>query len=405
MPKYKLHKVLIGGGTNSNTKCSNLGFPDLPSIVNTDRSVTKRIIAIGDIHGDLDLAINCLTVGGLIKQVYDFDQATCVFLKYKDEQDPRIYKWIAKNTIVVQVGDQIDRCRPVSNECSVKEETVNDEASDLKIMFFFHDLHLIAINSPGCAVYSLLGNHELLNVLGNLRYVSYKGLEEFVSNPKDYTEGKKGEAMKINAGILGRTDAFAKGSSKLLYKSKANIANFMACSRVSAIVIDGYLFVHAGVLAKLIDHTSKMKGVKKTETINSINEAIKNWLLNLDTIEDKEYIQKLLVGKTLSPFWPRIFGNLPTELKRSNKLCESHVDPVLDALDLKGIVVGHTPQLKKGISSTCSSTVWRIDVASSQAFDKLMQGDLNINKDARVPQVLEITLGLEKSNDTFKVIT
>jgi len=394
MPKYKLHKVLIGGGVNSNTKCSELGFPSLPSIVNTDRSKTKRIIAIGDIHGDLDLAINCLTVGGIIERVYkydEFDKATCVWLKYKDEQDPRIYKWIAQNTIVVQVGDQVDRCRPLNQECTNPDETVNDEASDLTIMFFFHDLHLIAINLPGCAVYSLLGNHELLNVLGNLRYVSYKGLEEFRSNPSDNI-------------MLGRTDAFAKNSPKLLYKSKANISNFMACSRVSAIVIDGYLFVHAGVLAKLIDHTSKIKSVKKTETIISINDAIKKWLLNLDTNEDKEYIQKLLGGKNLSPFWPRIFGNLPTELNRSNKLCESHVDPVLDALDLKGIVVGHTPQLTKGISSTCSSTVWRIDVASSQAFDKLMKGDLNINENARVPQVLEITLGLEKSNDTFKVI-
>jgi hypothetical protein len=395
MPKDKLHKVLIDGGLSSNSKCSDLGFPNLPSIINTDRSVTKRIIAVGDIHGDLDLAINCLEVAGLIKQVYNFDEATCVLLKYKDETILRIYKWIGQNTIVVQVGDQVDRCRPLDKECFNPDETVNDEASDLTIMFFFHDLHLIAIKSPGCAVYSLLGNHELLNVLGNLRYVSYKGLEEFRLNPSDDI-------------MIGRTDAFAKNSSKLLYKSKANIANFMACSRVSAIVIDGYLFVHAGVLIKLISHTSKIKSIKKNKTINSINEAIKKWLLNLDTIEDKEYIEKLLGGKTLSPFWPRIFGNLPSDLDKSNKLCESHVDPVLQALDLKGIVVGHTPQLKVGISSTCSSTVWRIDVASSQAFDKLIYRDMEIDQDKiksiRNPQVLEITLGLEKSNDTFRVI-
>lgn len=395
MPKYKLHKVLIEGGVNSDSKCSNLGFPSIPSIVNTDRSVTKRIVAIGDIHGDLDLAINCLEIGGVIQRTEIFEEQSCVWLKYKDEINPRIYKWIGKNTIIVQVGDQIDRCRPLNNECSHPDETVNDENSDVIIMFFFHDLHLVAINSPGCAVYSLLGNHELLNVLGNLRYVSYKGLEEFRSDG--------------SANIMeGRTKAFEIKSSDLRYKSKTNIANFMACSRVSAIIIDKYLFVHAGVLEKLLAYTAKQSGVNKSQSIGVINETIRKWLLNLDTIEDKEYINKLLGGKTLSPFWPRIFGNLPSDLNKSNKLCSKYVDPVLKDLDIKGIVVGHTPQLKVGINSTCSSSVWRIDVASSQAFDKLMDKDFEIDKEKiksiRQPQVLEIILGSDQIQDTTKVL-
>ena len=395
MPKYKLHKVLIGSGVTSDTKCSELGFPILPSIVNTDRSITKRIIAIGDIHGDLDLAINSLEIAEVIKRTKNFEESTCVFLKYKEESEPRIYKWIGKATIVVQVGDQVDRCRPLDNECTYPDETVNDEASDLNIMFFFHDLHLKAIEIPGCAVYSLLGNHELLNVLGNLRYVSYKGLEEFRTEPSEDL-------------MVGRTNAFSIKSSKLLYKSKTNIANFMACSRVSSIIIDRYLFVHAGVLEKLIIHTSKEKKVSKSQTISVINESIRKWLLNLDTVEDKIYIGKLLGSKTLSPFWPRIFGNMPSDLDKLNKLCSHHVDPVLKDLDIRGIVVGHTPQLKMGISSTCSNSVWRIDVASSQAFDRLMEKDINIDKtkikSIRSPQVLEITLGSDQSKDIIKII-
>lgn len=393
MPKYKLHKVLLGGGVNSDEKCEKLGFPPLPSIVNTDRSVTKRIIAIGDIHGDLDLAINCLEVGGIIERVDIFDEKTCVLLNYKEETSPRVYKWVAEATIVVQVGDQVDRCRPVDKECVDPDETVNDEASDVKIMFFFHDLHLIAINNPGCAVYSLLGNHELLNVLGQLRYVSYKGLEEFrTDNGADIFDGRK--------------DAFGLTSSRLLFKSKANIANFMACSRVSAIIVDNYLFVHAGVLEKLISHTASNFGISKAKSIEKINESIRKWLLNLDTVEDKKYIGQVLSGKVLSPFWPRIFGNLPSDLDSTNGLCQSHVQPVLNSLGINGIVVGHTPQLKFGISSTCSSSVWRIDVASSQAFDKVMQGDLKVNNLdlVRAPQVLEIKLGSGELKDEFKVL-
>ena len=33
-------------------------------------------------------------------------------------------------------------------------------------------------------VYSLLGNHEIMNVQGNLNYVSYKGLEQFKDEKK-----------------------------------------------------------------------------------------------------------------------------------------------------------------------------------------------------------------------------
>ena len=339
-----------------------------------------------------------MEISKLIKRVNDFDKTTCVWLKYKNETKPRIYKWIGTNTIVVQVGDQIDRCRPLNNECTNPNETINDEASDLTIMFFFHDLHLIAIKTLGCAVYSLLGNHELLNVLGNLRYVSYKGLNEFNTNLTIQTDNL----------MEGRAKAFEINSSELYYKSKSNIANFMACSRVSSIVVDKYLFVHAGILEKLINYTTKEKNISKSQSIGMINNTIRNWLLNLDTIEDKEYINKLLGGKNFSPFWPRIFGNLPSDLDNTNKLCTNHVNPILKHLDLKGIVVGHTPQLKMGINSTCSSSVWRIDVAGSQAFDKIMETDLEIDKSKiksiRQPQVLEIILGSDQIKDTFNII-
>ena len=425
MKKYKLHKILIGSGNT----CESLGFPSLPSIVNTDRTITKRIIAIGDIHGDLDLAINCLTIAKVIKRVFlyknnktniieEYNEESdilyddynlenldkldnIVVLNYKDEIKPRYYKWIGNSTIVVQVGDQVDRCRPVDNECHHQNETINDEASDIKILFFFHDLHLIALKSPGCAVYSLLGNHELLNVLGNLRYVSYKGLEQF----------KKKDDTNI---FEGRKNAFNIDSNDMLDKyPKANLSNFLACGRVSSIIIDKYLFVHAGILEKLIKHTSKYSNENNNNnSIDIINNTIRQWLLNADLKKDNEFITQLLSGKTLSPFWPRIFGNLPSGLDRSNKLCKNHVEPVLKLLNLKGLVVGHTPQLKIDINSTCSNTVWRVDVASSQAFNKVIDKDItnqsdsdkNKIKSGRKPQVLEIILGDNENLDKFNIL-
>ena len=48
----------------------------------------------------------------------------------------------------------------------------------IKILFLFHDLHLVALKSPGCAVYSLLGNHELLKEDSCL-FIHYKGIKEY----------------------------------------------------------------------------------------------------------------------------------------------------------------------------------------------------------------------------------
>ena len=65
-------------------KCSQYQY--IPSIL----PAVKRIIVIGDIHGDMQMLIKCLEIARLI-----------------DKQK----KWIGGETIVVQVGDQIDSCR------------------------------------------------------------------------------------------------------------------------------------------------------------------------------------------------------------------------------------------------------------------------------------------------------
>ena len=145
MKKYRLRKLLItpknqsGGGVKD--QCST--FPELPSIINYTREEIERIIAIGDIHGDLDLAIDCLTVAKVIKKVKTKNE-NVVELKYKDDTI-HYYEWIGVKTVVIQVGDQVDRCRPFKNECYYEDETFKDEASDIKILFFFHNLHLVAL--------------------------------------------------------------------------------------------------------------------------------------------------------------------------------------------------------------------------------------------------------------------
>ena len=55
---------------------------------------------------------------------------------FEDLKDVENIEWIGGNTHVVQVGDQIDRCRPNSwyRDICNDDSTYKDEGSDLKIM-------------------------------------------------------------------------------------------------------------------------------------------------------------------------------------------------------------------------------------------------------------------------------
>lgn len=324
--------------------CGKFSDQPLPNIL----PAVEKIIVIGDLHGDWKMTIDALKLG----KVIDDD-----------------LNWIGGETIVVQVGDQIDRCRGYNYKCSDKRATVNDEASDIKILKLFSELNKKA-QKEGGAVYSLLGNHELMNVLGDLRYVSYEGLKEF--------ENYEIDGKKIKNGEEARRKAFERGGE---------IANFLACTRQSALIIGSNLFVHGGIMPELAEKYQ----------IKDINTLIRKWLLN--KIGSDEELNKIIKSSDYSPFWFRLFGQMPKDLKDSNDYCQMSVDPVLDIYHVNNIIVGHTPQSftsNDGINSTCDKKIWRVDVGMSDAFT--IKND-DTYSDNRVVQILQI-----KNDKEFSVI-
>ena len=321
----------------------------------------KRIICIGDLHGDFDLTIKCLKLAKLI-----------------DNKKP-IPNWIADppETVVVQIGDQIDKCRPSINEpCDDPNTTPGDESSDIKILEFFTKLNVEAAKKGG-AVISLLGNHEIMNVSGNMGYVSYKGLKQFEKE-------KKPETNKIfKDGLEAR---------KYFFKQGNKYAKFMACTRQTALIVGSNLFVHATILPQLA----------KQFNVTDLNILVRKWLLNL--IDDNVKVNgianigDILYNYNLSPFWPRILGNLPPNVPISDDVCVDNLMETLDLYSVNNMIVGHTPQIftkdKSGINVTCRDEVegvnrgiWRIDVGSSSGFDNFKNEQ---TKELSKPQVLEI---------------
>jgi len=323
-----------------NKKCTN--FPELPSIL----PPVKRIIVLGDLHGDWDMTIKSLKIAKLIDNTY---------------------KWIGGDTIVVQLGDQIDRCRFTGIPCDRKEATKDDEASDMKILNFFTDLHKQA-QYVGGAVYSIIGNHELMNVNGDMRYVSFENIAEF----DNY---KKPNGTIITDGMEARKYAFAPGNK---------IANFLGCTRQLSLIIGSNLFVHAGVLPE----------IAKKYNIQEMNQIISLYLWN--KLKNPSNYNELLNSSDYSPLWNRIFGSV----QQSEQSCDILMKPLEQIYKVGKIFIGHTPQLNTGISNTCNGKIWLADYGASKAFNAFDNNFIYNNKRSplREAQVLEILNDGEKIN-------
>src|SRR5580765_5834762 len=102
-----------------------------------------RIVAVGDVHGDYDQLVAVLRSAGLI-----------------DEQGT----WSGGKTHLVQNGDVLDR-GPDSRKAMDLLMRLEKQAAE-----------------AGGFVHALIGNHEAMNVYGDLRYVSR---EEFAAFTKD----------------------------------------------------------------------------------------------------------------------------------------------------------------------------------------------------------------------------
>jgi hypothetical protein len=314
---YKFEKVW-------KDKCSKYDVQSQSHIL----PAVKRIIVIGDIHGDWEMTQESLKIAKLV-----------------DDKG----NWIGGETVVVQVGDQVDRCRYSGVPCNLKNATTQDEGNDWKILQYFTALHKQA-QKVGGAVYSLIGNHELSNVAGDFRYVSYEGLKEFDNYKKpDGTGFKDGKDARLWAFNFGNP-----------------ISEFLACTRQVALIIGSNLFVHGGIIPK----------IAKKYSVKNLNQLMTLYLL--DKLKDPEF--KELINSNESPLWTRTFGNMGIEqYSKKNKSqtvvntksqCKQLLNPLKKIYKVDKIFVGHTPILDQGMCSVCDGKVWLTDYGMSKAFDK-----------------------------------
>lgn len=170
--------------------------PDDPVVAlspRLSRPAAPRIVAIGDLHGDIDSARRALQLAGAI-----------------DARDA----WVGGSLVVVQTGDEIDR--------RDDDRAVLDEIEGLKAQ----------ARTAGGAVVALLGNHEIMNASLDFRYVTRGGFAAFAA----FADASGGEA--------GRAAAFHPGG---------RYAAMLADRPLMAKVGDS-VFVHGGILPKHLSY-------------------------------------------------------------------------------------------------------------------------------------------------------
>ena len=238
----------------------------------------KRLVAIGDLHGDLAATRRALTLAGALGA---------------DDH------WAGGTLNVVQTGDTIDR---------------GDQ--DREVLDLLDRLQGEATRAGG-SLTVLSGNHEVMNVAADFRYVS---------------------PASANGFEMGRAQAFAPGGPYAL-----RLARWPVIQQVGDSV-----FVHGGVLPHHVRY-----GVEK------LNRETSQWMRGAGPLP-------ALLMQEDAPIWTRMYS-APGVPNACVELAQA-----LNALSAKRMVVGHTPQ-PSGINSACEGRVWRIDTGLSRYYGGPMQ--------------------------------
>jgi len=251
-----------------------------------------RIVAFGDVHGDLGATLRALRLAGAV-----------------DESG----HWIGGALMVVQTGDQVDR---------------GDQ--DRAILELFERLALEA-RAAGGAFHSILGNHELMNVASDLRYVTPGGFADFEDAVSIDLEDPTLAAHEPHQ--RARVAAFRPGGPYALLLAGHDVI----------LVLRGNVFVHGGVLPHHVE-----------QGLDRINGETRAWLRG-----EGERPEILVNGD--SPVWTRLYS-----LDPDGDACDT-LREVLSRLGAERMIVGHTVQ-EGGIRSACDGRVWCIDVGISRHY-------------------------------------
>jgi hypothetical protein len=284
-----------------------------------DIRTNERIVAVGDIHGAFDQFVAILRTADII-----------------DNRN----RWRGRKAVLVQTGDVLDR-GPDSKKALDLIRKLEGEA-----------------RRAGGQVYALLGNHELMRLVSDWRYVSQGETDAFktvdsadlreraltvfsteaekaakaVGKPFDPAAYREQFMKDVPLGSLEMRFAFdAKGEYGAWVRQRAAVAR-----------INGILFLHGGV--------SEPVSLMGCEGINA---AVRKELQSLPV--PLEQVAALFSAGETGPLWYRGLASQP-EAPLAPTL-----DVILERMKARAIVIGHTTVLPGKITPRFGGKVIQID--------------------------------------------
>jgi len=313
-----------------------------------------RVVAISDIHGAYGPMVATLQNAGVL----DSDLA-----------------WSGEQTHLVIVGDILDR-GPESRAAMDLLMRVEDEAA-----------------IAGGKVHVLIGNHEAMNLVGDLRYVSKAEYAAFaddeLAEDRDiwfaaYAVDRAGEepteALRAD---FDRSYPIGFFAHRRAFSSNGKYGRWLSQKPV-VVVINETAFVHGGV--------SPMIGQIGLDGVNvRLRQELVDYLRNLEVLyeagallpTDSFYEHPMLLEKYLAPLTTeaRVVDAIAAVKRlnlsnihapdgplwyRGNIACselveEDRLDFSLRAIGAKRVVIGHTPTLGRRIMQRFDGRIYEVD--------------------------------------------
>jgi hypothetical protein len=260
-----------------------LALVSCTAVAEPPQATPTRIVAIGDLHGDLDNAIATLKLAGLV----DANNA-----------------WSGEKAVLVQTGDTTDR-GPDSAKILDLLKRLSREAT-----------------AAGGRVVPLLGNHEVMNLHGDWRYVDPGDVAHF-------------------GGPEARRAAFSESGVYGSWLRTLDLAQ----------VVGDSVFAHGGI-------TPEYASVG----IDGINAQAHGSWNNPDAA----------VFGSDGPLWFRGY------VQEEESLACPALKTALNALGVKRMVVGHTTRRDGKIQARCSGALVVIDIGIADGYGGHL-GALEIN--------------------------
>jgi hypothetical protein len=288
-----------------------------------------RVVAVGDVHGAYDSFLAILRFSGIA-----------------DEKG----RWTGGKAHLVQTGDLLDRGKDARKVLDLLMR-LEGEAS-----------------KAGGRVHALLGNHEVMNMLGDLRYL----------NPEEYASYRTPDSEALRQRFLDSAAERARKSAKAAgeaFDEGAFRSKFLAevppglVERTQAfseegrygkwlrqrpviVKVNGVAFVHGGL-------TPEVAALGCEE----INARVRREL-NEDVAQTKKDPLATLAAGENGPLWYRGLA------KDDESVLAPRVELALQSLGARAIVVGHSVTGTGRIQARFGGRVFGIDVGMGDVYGK-----------------------------------